>query len=77
MFRCGVDFSGPLLFTKCGNRCVLVGIEHCTKRVDLMHFSTRHPSINVARVFIENILSVYGVPGVVLKDQVTEFQGEF
>ena len=75
MFRWGVDFAGPMLATKRGNKYVLVCIEHCTKWVELIPLPSKS-SEGVARAFLD-IISRYGVPGVVLTDGGTEFQGEF
>ena len=74
MFRWGIDFAGPLTTTERGNRYVLVCIEHCTKWVELIALPSKS-SANVARAFLENIISRYGVPGVVLTDQGSEFKG--
>ena len=76
MFRWGFDFAGPLPTTNRGNKSVLVCIENMTKRVELIALSSKL-SAHVARTFLENMLSRFGVPGVVLTDQGTEFQGEF
>ena len=76
MFRWGIDFVGPLIETKRGNIYVLVCIEHFTKWVDLIQLPSKF-SAHVAGAFLENIISRYGVPAVVLTDQGTEFQGEF
>ena len=76
MFRWGIDFAGPMLSTRRGNKFVLVCIEHCTKWVELIPLPSKS-SEGVARAFLENIISRFGVPGVVLTDGGTEFQGEF
>ena len=76
MFRWGIDFAGPMLTTKRGNKFVLVCIEHCTKWVELIPLPSKS-SEGVARAFLENIISRYGTPGVVLTDGGSEFQGEF
>ena len=76
MFRWGVDFAGPLPLTSRGNRYILVCIEHCTKWVELIPLPSK-ASVYVARAFLENVISRYGVPGEVITDQGTEFQGEF
>ena len=47
-----------------------------TKWVELIALPSKL-SAYVARAFLENILSRFGVPGVVLTDKGTEFQGEF
>ena len=52
----------------------MVCIEHTTKWIELIALPTK---AHVARAFLENILSRYGVPGVVLTDEGTEFQGKF
>ena len=76
MFRWGIDFAGPSIETKQGNKYVLVCIEHFTKWVELIPLPSKS-SAYVATSFLENIISRYGVPAVVLTDQGTEFQGEF
>ena len=76
MFRWGIDFAGPLPVTKRGNTYVMVCIEHTTKWVELIALPTK-ASAHVAHAFLDNILSRYGVPGVVITDQGTEFQGKF
>ena len=75
-FRWGIDFAGPLPTSKRGNKYVLVCIEHMTKWVELIALQDK-TSANAARAFLEHILSRYGVPGEVLTDQGTEFQGAF
>ena len=72
MFRWGIDFAGPLPTSKRGNKYILVCIEHMTKWVELIALPSKS-SAHVARAFLENILSRFGVPGVVLTDQGTEF----
>ena len=67
MFRWGIDFVGPLPTTKRGNKYVLVCIEHMTKWVELIPLPSK-ASPFVAQAFLENILSRFGVPGVVLTD---------
>ena len=76
MFQWGIDFAGPLPITSRGNRYVLVCIEHCTKWMELIPLPSK-AYVYVASAFLENVISKYGVPGEVLTDQGTEFQGEF
>ena len=76
MFRWGIDFAGPLPESDRGNKYVLVCIEHCTKWVELIPLPSKSSS-HVATAFLENILARYGVPGEVITDQGTEFQGQF
>ena len=76
MYRWGIDFAGPLPETEKGNKYVLVCIEHCTKWIELIALPSKS-SGNVARTFVDNILSRFGAPAEVLTDQGTEFQGEF
>lgn len=45
-----------------------VCIEHCTKWVELVALPNR-TSASVASVFLENIMSRFGAPGVVLTDR--------
>ena len=68
MFRWGIDFAGPLPITSRGNRYVLVCIEHCTVWVELTPLPSKD-YVDVARAFLENVISRYGVPGEVLTDQ--------
>ena len=51
-------------------------MEHCIKWVEVVALPTKS-SANVARSFLDNVLSRFGVPGVVLTDQGKEFMGEF
>ena len=76
MFRWGIDFAGPLPKSKRGDKYILVCIENMTKWVELIALPSKSSAYE-ARAFLENILSRFGVPGVVLTDQGTEFQGEF
>ena len=76
MFRWNIDFAGLLPTSKKGNRYVLVYIEHMAVWVELIALLDK-TSANVARAFLEYILSRYGVPGVMLTDQGTEFQSAF
>ena len=76
MYRWGIDFASPLPKTERGNQYVLVCIEHCTKWIEIITLPSKS-SGNVARSVVENILARFGVPGEILTDQGTEFQGEF
>ena len=75
MIGWGIDFVGPLPKTAKGNIFVLVCIEHMTKWVEFIALPSKS-SAHLARAFLENILSRFGVLGVVLTNQGTEFQGE-
>ena len=75
-YRWGVDFAGPMGFTKAGNRYVLVCIEHFTKWVEIIPLPSKS-SGDAARGLLECVLSRYGAPGEILTDQGREFQGEF
>ena len=76
MYRWGIDFAGPLPESERGNKYVLVCIEHCTKWIELISLPSKSSS-HVARAVVENFLARFGVPGEILTDQGTEFQGEF
>ena len=75
-YRWGVDFAGPLVETRAGNKWVLVCIEHFTKWVELIPLPSKS-SRDAARGLLDGVLSRYGAPGVILTDQGTEFQGDF
>ena len=76
MFRWGVDFAGPLRESERGNKWILVCIEHYTKWVELVALPTKS-SANVAKAFLENVLTRHGTPTLVLTNQSTQFQGDF
>ena len=75
MFRCGIDFAGPLPEYDKWNIWVLVCIDHCTKWVELLALPTKSLA-GVARSFLENVVARYGAPREVLTNRGTEFLGE-
>ena len=69
MFTWGGEFGGPLPESARGNKWILICVEHCTKWVALPTKS----SANVTHSFLDNVLSRFGVRGVVVTDQGKEF----
>ena len=72
----GGGLAGPLQKATAGTEWVMVCIEHFIKWVELIPLPSKS-SRDLARGFLEGVLTRYGAPREVLTDQGREFMGEF
>ena len=69
----GWQFIGLLLRTERGNRYILTFVDHFTKHVEAYPLKNQE-AVSVARVFLNEFVSRYGVPYVIHSDQGTNFE---
>ena len=68
-----MDIIGPLPKTDCGNRYILTVVDHFTKHVGAYAVADQEAT-TVARVFLDEVVSRYGVPYVLHTDQGANFE---
>ena len=71
--RVAMDIIGPLCKTDRGNRYILTVVDHFTKHVKAYALADQEAT-TVARVFLNEIVSRYGVPYVLNIDQGANFE---
>ena len=74
--RVGIDVIGPLPCTPRGNRYILTVGDHFTKHVEALALNDLEAT-TVARVFINEFVSRYGVSYVIHTDQGSNFEYNF
>ena len=70
----GLDIIGPLPGTKADNKHVLVVVDYFTKWVEAFPLPEQKAE-TVARTLMRDIVSIYGVPVVIHRDQRANFEG--
>jgi hypothetical protein len=73
---CAMDIIGPLHLTTNGNKYVLVFCDYLTKWAVAIPMSNQKAE-TVAKVFVEEIIFLYGTPKKLLTDQGSNFMSEF
>ena len=73
---CAMDIIGPLYLTTNGNKYVLVFCDYLTKWAVAIPMSNQKAE-TVAKVFVEEIIFLYGTPKKLLTDQGSNFMSEF
>ena len=68
-----MDIVGFLPRTSCGNRYILIVVDHFTKHVEAYPLPDQE-ALTVARAFLNEFVSRYGVPFVIHTDQGTNFK---
>ena len=71
--RVAMDIIGPLPKTERGNRYILTVVDHFTKHVEAYALADQEAA-TVARVFLNEFVSRYGVPYVLHSDQGSNFE---
>ena len=71
--RVAMDIIKPLPKTDCGNRYILTVVDHLTKHVEA-YAQADQEAMTVARVFLNEFLSLYGFPYVLHTDQGANFK---
>jgi hypothetical protein len=75
-YRWSCDLVGELPQTSRGNVYIMIMIEHFSKWVELVALSDKS-SHNTNQVFLQQVLSRFGVCAKCLTDQRSKFRGEF
>ena len=68
-----MEIIGPLPKTDCGNRFILTVVDHFTKHVEAYALADQNAT-TVARVFLNEFVSRFGVPYVLHTDQHANFE---
>ena len=71
--RVAMDIIGPLPRTERGNRNILTVVDHFTKHVEAYPLQDQE-AVSVARVFLNEFVSRYGVLYVIHTDKGTNFE---
>ena len=66
--RVGMDILGPFLFSKKGNRYIVVAVDYVTKWVEAVALPVAE-AMEVADFFVHEILLVHGAPSSLTTDQ--------
>ena len=71
--RVAMDLIGPLPRTERGNRYILTVVDHFTKHVEAYPLPDQE-AVTIARVFMNEFISRFGVPYVIHTDQGANFE---
>ena len=71
--RVAMDIISPLPRTERGNRYILTVVDHFTKHVEVYPLDNKE-AFSVARVFLNELVSRFGVPYLIHTDQGTNFE---
>ncbi|BDA51672.1 Transposon Tf2-9 polyprotein [Coccomyxa sp. Obi] len=73
----GIDFITHLPMTKNGHNAIFVAVDRCTKMVHLMPTTDKVTAAGTARLFIDNVVKLHGVPEDFVSDRDPRFMGKF
>ena len=71
--RVAMDIGGPLPRTQRGNRYILNVVDHFTKHTEAYALPDQE-AVTIARVFLNEIISSFGVPYIIHTDQGANFE---
>ena len=71
--RVAMDIVGPLPRTQRGNRYILTVVDHFTKHVEAYALQDQE-AVTIARVFVNEFISRFGVPYIIHTDQGANFE---
>jgi hypothetical protein len=72
-----MDFINGLPRTPKGNDSIWVIVDHLTKVVHFIPMRTKYGGDNLARLYIDNILKLHGVPKSIVYDRGSQFVSKF
>ena len=73
--RVGMDITGPFPVTKYGNKYILVVMDYFTKWVEAYPIPDQESS-TVARCLVNNFISRFGIPKILLTDRGSNFESK-
>ena len=68
-----MDIVGPVSRTQRGNRYILTVVDHFTKHVEAYALQDQE-AVSIARVFVTEVISRFGVPLIIHTDQGANFE---
>ena len=75
-FRIGVDYIGPFLTSKQGNKYILVCVCHTTRYVEACAVQEQSAS-EAVDVILSKVIYRHSCPREILVDKGTQFQGKY
>jgi hypothetical protein len=72
-----MDFIVGLLKTSKGFDSILVIVDHLTKQAHFMPVRTDYLAIRYAKLYIDHIMSLHGIPKTIILDRGTYFVSKF
>ena len=69
----GIDITGPLPTTARGNKYIIVAIDYCSKRCEVLAIKD-FTALTTVKFLIDNWICRFGVPEKILTDQGTNFE---
>ena len=73
----GIDFITHLPVTKFGHTAIFVCVDRCSKMVHLVPTSDKVTAAETAKLFIDNVVKLHGVPEDFVSDRDARFTGKF
>ena len=73
----GIDFITHLPVTRNGHNAIFVAVDRCTKMVHLMPTTDKLTAVDAARLFIDNVVKLHGMPEDFVSDRDPRFTGKF
>ncbi|WVZ63740.1 hypothetical protein U9M48_013348 [Paspalum notatum var. saurae] len=73
----GMDFVTGLPKTPKGNDAVWVNVDRLTKTAHFLPVRTNYKGARLAKLYIENIVKLHGVPSRIVSDRGTQFTSKF
>ena len=73
----GIDFITHLPMTPNGHNAIFVAVDRCTKMVHLMPATDKVTAAEAARLLIDNVVKLHGVPEDFVSDRDPRFTGKF
>ena len=73
----GIDFITHLPVTRNGHNAIFVAVDRCSKMVHLMPTTDKVTAADAARLFINNVVKLHGVPEDFVSDRDPRFTGKF
>jgi transposase InsO family protein len=72
-----MDFITQLPTTESGHDAILVVVDKLTKMVHLVPTTTRKTAEQTARLYVDNVWKLHGVPQVIVSDRDPQFTSHF
>ena len=73
----GIDFITHLFVTRNGHNAIFVAVDSSTKMVHLMPTADKVPAVDAARLFIDNVDKLHGLPDYFVSDRDPRFPDKF
>ena len=68
-----MDFITGLPRTKKGNDSIMVVVDKLSKAAHFIHVQTTYKAVQIAHLFMQNVLRLHGLPKVIISDRDVKF----